>query len=169
MKSELETIGKRIRQIRKKSGLTQGGLGEKLGVGHTAVSDYENDNTNPSPDSLVKIAEIGNVTLDWLITGKELEKPATPTTPEQALAIAVHHPDVLKIIRDGLIKEEFERYGGERRQIALSDEERILIENYRAASDKIKRAAFNMLNDDAQESRRNDDGGGLGSTAENCG
>ncbi len=64
-------LGKRIRRIRKDAGLNQRDLGLLLGVGITAISDYETGNTSPSPESLAKIAELGKVSLDWLITGRE--------------------------------------------------------------------------------------------------
>jgi transcriptional regulator with XRE-family HTH domain len=65
------TLGGRIRRVREGEGLTLVGLGELLGLGKSAVSQYEHSVTNPSPETLVKIAEIGNVTIDWLITGKK--------------------------------------------------------------------------------------------------
>lgn len=63
-------IGGRIKHVRRVAGLNQQELGEKFGVGKQAISHYENGAAYPNPEFLAAIAEIGNVTLDWLITGK---------------------------------------------------------------------------------------------------
>lgn len=162
MKNHTNAIGARIRQIRKGAKLTQTELGELLGVGTTAVSDYENENTSPSPLSLVKISEIGNVSLDWLITGRDHQR-VLEITREEALkevAKAAYQGD--KAFAQSICEAAglYSSNGG------MSKEEMLLVENYRAASQKIRRAAFNMLEDDAQESRGND-GGGSGLAEQN--
>jgi transcriptional regulator with XRE-family HTH domain len=78
------TLGGRIREVRDRQGLTLVGLGEILSLGKSAVSQYEHNLTNPSPDTLVKIADLGNVTLDWLITGKESDTHGHSLTNETA-------------------------------------------------------------------------------------
>lgn len=70
MGKKTEGIGTRIRDIRKRAGLTQGVLGERLGVTASSVSSYESGEYTPSPDCLVAIAKIGGVSLDWLLTGQ---------------------------------------------------------------------------------------------------
>lgn len=47
MTSENITLGKRIMQLRKASGMTQEQLAEKLGVSPQAVSKWENDVSCP--------------------------------------------------------------------------------------------------------------------------
>lgn len=73
MATDMTDIGKRIREVRKRKRpkFTQADLGEALGVTASSVSSYESGEYSPTLESLVKIAEIGNVSLDWLITGKE--------------------------------------------------------------------------------------------------
>lgn len=51
--------------------MNQGEFGEILGIKRSAVSKYENGESSPDPESLAKIAELGEVTIDWLVTGKE--------------------------------------------------------------------------------------------------
>lgn len=50
------TTGQRIKSARKIAGMTQGELGEKLGVSGSAIAQYETGNRNPKYDTLQRIA-----------------------------------------------------------------------------------------------------------------
>ncbi len=69
-----ETLGSRISEQRKKSGLTQEEFAEKLGVTAQAVSKWENDVSCPDIMLLPKIAGIFNVSIDELMGVKPYEK-----------------------------------------------------------------------------------------------
>lgn len=61
-------VGQRIRMIRGKT--TQTDFAKVLGVyKQNYISRYERGRV-PSPDLLIKIADHGRVSLDWLLTGK---------------------------------------------------------------------------------------------------
>ena len=62
-----ETLGKRISAHRKRSGLTQDKLAERLGVTAQAVSKWENDLSCPDITMLPKLAQIFGVTTDELL------------------------------------------------------------------------------------------------------
>ena len=65
-----KTFGDRLRNLRKDKGLTQTELANKLGFKHNGpVSNIENNKISPDIDTLIKIAEIFNADLHWLITG----------------------------------------------------------------------------------------------------
>lgn len=66
-----QTIGKRIAQNRKRLGLTQDALAEKLGVTAQAVSKWENDQSCPDITTLPKLAEIFGITTDALLGVQE--------------------------------------------------------------------------------------------------
>lgn len=66
------TTGDRIRKLRGKE--TQEEFGSKLGVSGQHISRYEKDQSVPSIEVAMKISEIYGVTLDWIYTGKEMEK-----------------------------------------------------------------------------------------------
>ena len=68
-----ETFGKRIVRNRKRLGLTQDALAEKLGVTAQAVSKWENDQSCPDITTLPRLAEIFGITTDSLLG---LEPPA---------------------------------------------------------------------------------------------
>lgn len=67
----METIGNRIKSKRKKLKMTQLELAQMLNVTDRAVSKWEQNQGNPDISILPKIAEIFNVSLDYLLTGKE--------------------------------------------------------------------------------------------------
>ena len=65
-------VGQRIRRIRGK--LTQTEFAKILGVyKQNYISRYERGRV-PSPDLLIRIADYGKVTLDWMLTGKGEKK-----------------------------------------------------------------------------------------------
>lgn len=69
------TLGNRIRTIRKSIGLDQKGFADRLDLKRKAtISDYERNKKEPKIATLRNIAETGNVSLDWLLAGKEPEK-----------------------------------------------------------------------------------------------
>ena len=65
-----QTLGQRIAELRKKEGLTQEELAEKLGVSPQAVSKWENDISCPDIMSILKIAKILGVSADTLLSGE---------------------------------------------------------------------------------------------------
>ena len=78
-----ETLGKRIVANRKRLGLTQDALAEKLGVTAQAVSKWENDQSCPDITMLPKLAQIFGITTDALLGLKQEEvHPAEIVTAE---------------------------------------------------------------------------------------
>ncbi|HDT5886359.1 LexA family protein [Aeromonas dhakensis] len=60
----------RIKELRKKHGLTQQQLGEKIGARKASVSQWETGDVSPSADYLVALARVFGVSAHWLSTGK---------------------------------------------------------------------------------------------------
>ncbi|MCL2675855.1 MAG: helix-turn-helix domain-containing protein [Firmicutes bacterium] len=67
------TIGERIQKLRKASNLTQGQLGNKLGVSDKTVSKWETEGGIPDVGILDSIGEFFGISLDFLMKGKEKE------------------------------------------------------------------------------------------------
>ncbi|OXM15213.1 helix-turn-helix domain-containing protein [Paenibacillus herberti] len=91
------SLGKRIREYRIKRGLTQMQLAAKLQMTEANISSYERDKSAPPSDKLSQLAEILNVTSDYLLSG--ISQPAPPKslqdighelTEEQILTLAAH-------------------------------------------------------------------------------
>lgn len=76
------TIGKRIVKNRKRLGLTQDALAEKLGVTAQAVSKWENDQSCPDITMLPRLAAIFGTTTDALLGVEEPAKEAEVITED---------------------------------------------------------------------------------------
>src|SRR3712207_6124820 len=63
----MNTLGDRIKQLLKDSKLTQKELGDKLNVGKSTISQYENNINTPDIDTLKKISKIFDVPVDYLL------------------------------------------------------------------------------------------------------
>ena len=64
---------KGLKQIRKERRLTQLKVAMDLNISREALSHYENGKREPSIDMLVKMSDYFNVSIDFLINGKEFE------------------------------------------------------------------------------------------------
>ena len=71
--SKKHKIGDTISQLRKEKGWTQAELASKLLVSDKAVSKWESNKGEPSIEFLPILAQLFDVSLDYLMTGKEKE------------------------------------------------------------------------------------------------
>ena len=67
MKGFLNMLNERIREIRLAKKMSQVELARLLNVTKQSVSNWENDNIQPSIDILIKISKIFNVSTDYLL------------------------------------------------------------------------------------------------------
>ena len=94
-----KTLGLKIAELRKQKGMTQLQLAEKMCVTDKAVSKWERDLSYPDINSISKLAEIFNVSVDELIQiKKDVKVPTnklseimkiTPNAIALAMGIAV--------------------------------------------------------------------------------
>ena len=66
----MNSLGYRLSEARKNSGLTQGQVAEKLFITTQSVSSWECGNSTPDIGKIPEIAELYGVTTDWLLSGK---------------------------------------------------------------------------------------------------
>ena len=78
-----------LKEAREACGLTQLEMARLLGINDVTLSGYELGKHNPKTDTLIKIAQLCNVTVDYLLGREEPEESAeeAPLSPE-ALALA---------------------------------------------------------------------------------
>lgn len=71
----MKTLGKRLRQARDNTGLSQIDAAKKLGISNGTLSGYERDYRDPDTNILHRMAELYDVSVDWLIgkAGKSSE------------------------------------------------------------------------------------------------
>ena len=64
-------VGKRLKEIRTKKGLSQQKLGDMIGVTKVSICGYENGTRVPTIENLVKLADNLDTTIDYLL-GREV-------------------------------------------------------------------------------------------------
>lgn len=64
-------FSERLKDLRKQAGLTQVNVAERLGVSQPAYASWERGIKKPTQDKLVKIAQILNVSVDYLVGNSE--------------------------------------------------------------------------------------------------
>lgn len=77
LESRVIRSGKRIKGLRKRLGLTQVQLVEKLptSIGNTALSDWESGKREPSTENAIMLAQFFNVTVDYLLCAPGADRP----------------------------------------------------------------------------------------------
>ncbi len=66
-------VGDRIKELRQKANLTQAELADKMGFTSQTVSNWESGSREPDIAALAKLSSLFNVSLDYLLLGKEEE------------------------------------------------------------------------------------------------
>ena len=71
LSEDIILIGERLTELRIKQNMTQEEFAEYMCVTRQSVSKWETDKAYPDVEKLIKIAELYNVSLDYLVTGKD--------------------------------------------------------------------------------------------------
>lgn len=74
------SLGENISKTRKKMHFTQEKLAEKLEVSRQTISDWERDVKKPELQNLIDLANILDVSIDWLLED-ELKSTVTANKP----------------------------------------------------------------------------------------
>jgi len=80
------SIGKRIKQLRKSSHLTQKQLADKVNVSSQVISNWEREYTEPGSDDVKALSQVFNCSADYILEGKE--KTAAEIEEEEFQAFA---------------------------------------------------------------------------------
>jgi transcriptional regulator with XRE-family HTH domain len=115
------TLGDRIKQLRQQRGWSQAQLSKKLNVHQKQISGYERGVHSPSIELLVRIAELFNVSLDYIAFDKREEKNIVPIA-DRELMQAVQQIDQLSaedkatikaVLNTFIVKNRFQRLASE--------------------------------------------------------
>lgn len=79
-------LGQRICELRTASGWSQVDLAKKLGVAKQTVSNWENENIQPSIEMLVRLARLFNVTTDYLLGLDSIPRLSVEGLPTNVVA-----------------------------------------------------------------------------------
>lgn len=80
-------FSQRLRELRKKRGLTQEELAKELELAKSSISMYENGKRKPSFEVLEMFADFFNVNLDTLYGASPVSKDSFKCTPEEETMI----------------------------------------------------------------------------------
>jgi len=89
-------LGERLRQIREQRGLSQAELARRLGAGINQIPRYENNQADPSPFQLKRLAELLDVTSDYLLGLVD-----TPSGYRPTLELTQDERQVVEALRQG--------------------------------------------------------------------
>lgn len=67
-------FSERLKNLRKQAHLTQVDVAEKLGISQPAYASWERGTKKPTQDNLVKIAQILNTSVDYLVGNSDGKK-----------------------------------------------------------------------------------------------
>ena len=68
---QLTNFSNNLYSIRKQAGMSQEELAERLNVSRQAISKWERGEAQPDTDNLIAIAELFDVSLDWLVRSED--------------------------------------------------------------------------------------------------
>ena len=95
----MEQIGKRLRELREGSRLTQTQVAEVVGVQQSRINRYESGKSTPPPEVFVKYADFFDVSMDYLYC--RTDKPQGRLynfQPKVTAAQAVKHKDMMQFV-----------------------------------------------------------------------
>ncbi len=82
---------KNLRLLREENGISQQKLAEMLNISQQAVFKYEKTASEPDISTLIKIANIFNVTVDYLIGNSEIKEKDVQTNAVMLTEKENHH------------------------------------------------------------------------------
>ncbi|KRM37028.1 transcriptional regulator, xre family [Lactobacillus hamsteri DSM 5661 = JCM 6256] len=76
--AKMASLGQNISELRKKHGLSQAQLADKLGIGTSTLGMYETNKREPSYQTLLAIADFFNKSIDELLGRDEAKSKDVP-------------------------------------------------------------------------------------------
>jgi len=67
MKSESEKLGKNLKRVRTKKSISQGDIARSLGVSRGFISNIENGKTNPTLETIARLAKVLQISIVELV------------------------------------------------------------------------------------------------------
>ena len=105
-------LGERLKQLRRELGWSQADLAARIGADAGQISRYENGHMTPSAEAVAKLAEVLDVSADYLLidssTRRSLRSPENVLGDHLAL-VAELGEDELAVVRsviDGLVAKK---------------------------------------------------------------
>lgn len=97
------TFGEKLTRLRKREGLSQEALAERLGVSRQAVSRWEQGTALPDAAKLLPCARLFSVSVEWLLDDARGWEDRAPETAAQEAAASAGHGDRPWYIAGGIV------------------------------------------------------------------
>ena len=85
-------LGERISELRRRRKMTQRQLADYLSVSLNSVSLYERNLSTPDDDTKIKIAELFDVSMDYLMGSSSQEAPLHKAAPRRSVLLYENLP-----------------------------------------------------------------------------
>lgn len=106
----MKTLGEKIRSARRRQGMTQGQLAERVGIAKPTLSNYENGNRLPDVKIISRLIEVLNIDSDYLL-GVE-RTTMTPPDHSPQIVLTPHEENLVRAYRRSDQKEAVNRLLG---------------------------------------------------------
>lgn len=104
-----------LKKLRKKCNLSQQKLADLLHVSQQSIYKYENDITSPDLETLVRMADYFDTSIDYIVGYTDISHKIEPVTEnmlnndemiliEQYRRLSPRHKNIIKIVMDGWIR-----------------------------------------------------------------
>ncbi len=132
----MDSIGSRIKNLRKEYKLTQQELGDIVGLHGTNIGRIENGSVLPDAGVILKISTHFNVSCDFLISGKQ--ELSIPIKDIEEVQNGTYAPDSSADVTEKLISPNDITK-------ATNEKEELLIQAFRLLSEHDKNELYNFL------------------------
>lgn len=99
-------VGQKIKNARKKAGLTQKELGDKLGVSYQMIAQYESDRRKPKIDTLRRICNALGITISEL--GSDVWKFYSPEDFAEDFSMVQTENGLIRILPKEQAQQKFD-------------------------------------------------------------
>ncbi len=99
-------FGKRLKELRDEFGYEQKDMGQKLNMTSSAYGYYEQERSEPSLETLIKIANIFNVSTDYLLGVSNIRKYPVHHSKSDKLSFSDAEIETIQKMKDISLLEE---------------------------------------------------------------
>lgn len=95
-----------LRRLRREKGISMKELGKKIGVAESTISQYETGKREPDFETLLKLGEFFNVSVDYLLRGEQYHEKTPALTAKDERDISKKLEEALSQLessQDGLM------------------------------------------------------------------
>lgn len=108
----MPSLGQRLAALRKEKGLSQAQLAKLLNMGQSTIAMYEKDRRRPDAETLRRLAEFFQISVDYLLGLTDTRERSTYTlTPEaqELYSLLLREPDLKSSLADPIFRNLLKR------------------------------------------------------------